>query len=188
MKILPELQIGILNGWLPLVLYFIGLIVSVSCYSKEARIWLFNNPKDEKKTVLMIIRLSGQLAMVAMILMMVFTPLDIHKPIFLGGAVIYAMGFILEMSALYYFRKTLVGQPVVEGPYRFSRNPQWLGLFLVLLGSVIAAGIWLYIGIVTMVGVIYHIQILDEETACILKYGDSYRQYMRRIPRYFRFR
>jgi hypothetical protein len=103
MKILPKLQIGILNGWIPLVLYFIGLIVWVSCYSEEARIWLFYNPKDEKKTVFMIIRLFGQLAMVAMIFMMVFTPLDIHKPIFLDGAVIYAMGYILEMSALYYF-------------------------------------------------------------------------------------
>jgi protein-S-isoprenylcysteine O-methyltransferase Ste14 len=187
MKINPELQIGILNGWIPLVLYFIGLIVSVSLYSEESRIWLFNNPKDEKKRVLMFVRLFGQLAMMAYILMMVFTPMNINKPIFFGGAVIYSIGYMLEMSALYYFRRTPVGQPVVKGPYRFSRNPQWLGLFLVLLGSAIAAGIWLYIGIVAMVGIIYHIQILDEETACIKKYGESYREYMNRIPRYFLF-
>jgi protein-S-isoprenylcysteine O-methyltransferase Ste14 len=187
MKINPELQIGILNGWIPLVLYFIGLIVSVSLYSEESRIWLFNNPKDEKKSVLMFIRLFGQLAMVAYIFMMVFTPLNINKPIFFGGAVIFSIGYILEMSALYYFRRTPIAQPVVKGPYRFSRNPQWLGLFLVLLGSAIAAGIWLYIGIVIIVGFIYHIQILDEETACIKKYGESYREYMNRIPRYFLF-
>jgi protein-S-isoprenylcysteine O-methyltransferase Ste14 len=91
------------------------------------------------------------------------------------------------MSALYFFRKTPVGQPVINGPYRASRNPQWLGLFLVLLGSAIAVGIWLYIGIVAVVGVIYHIQILDEEKACIQKYGASYHDYMKRIPRYFLF-
>ena len=187
MKIIPELRIGLLNGWIPLVFYFIGLIVSVSLYSKEARIWLFNNPKDESKRVLMFIRLCGQLAMMAYIVMMIITPLNINNPIFLVGAVIYSIGHIFEMSALHYFRITPIGQPVVEGPYRVSRNPQWLGLFLVLLGSAIAAGIWLYIGIVVIVGIIYHIQILDEETECIKKYGESYRVYMNRIPRYFLF-
>ena len=187
MKIIPELRIGLLNGWIPLVLYFIGLIRSVSLYSNESRIWLFDNPKDESKRVLMFIRLCGQLAMMAYIVMMIITPLNINNPIFLVGAVIYSVGYILEMSALYYFRRTPVGQPVVKGPYRFSRNPQWLGLFLVLLGSAIAAGIWLYIGIVAIVGIIYHIQILAEETACIKKYGESYREYMNRKPRYFLF-
>jgi protein-S-isoprenylcysteine O-methyltransferase Ste14 len=188
MKIFPELQIGILNGWIPLVLYLIGLILSVSLYSKESRLWLFNNPKDESKRVLVFIRLGGQLAMMAYIVMMIFTPLNIDHPIFFVGAVIYSVGYIFEMSALHYFRITPFGQPVMGGPYRVSRNPQWLGLFLVLLGSAIAAGIWLYIGIVVIVGLIYHIQILDEEAACIKKYGESYREYMKRIPRYFLFR
>ena len=187
MDLLPKLQLGILNGWIPLIIYFIGLILSASLYSKEARVWLFNNPKDEKKRVFMFIRLFGQLAMVAYILMMVFTPMKIDNPVFLVGVIVYFIGFVLEMSALYYFRKTPVGQPVVNGPYRASRNPQWLGLFLVLLGSAIAAGIWLYIGMVVVVGIIYHKQILDEETACIKKYGESYREYMERIPRYFLF-
>jgi len=187
MKIFPEFQIGILNGWVLLVLYFIGLIISVSFYSKESRLWLFNNPKDENKRVLLFIRLCGQLAMVAYIVMMVFTPLNFNYPIFLVGAVIYSIGYICEISALHYFRITPPGQPVVGGPYRLTRNPQWVGLFLVLLGSAIAAGIWLYIGMVVAVGLIYHIQILDEEAACIKKYGDSYREYMKRIPRYFLF-
>jgi len=187
MDLLPKLQVSILNGWIPLIIYFIGLALSVSLYSKEARIWLFNNPKDGNKGVLIFIRLFGQLAMMAYILMMIFTPMRIGNPIFLVGAAVFSIGFVFEMSALYYFRRTPVGQPVVKGPYRVSRNPQWLGLFLVLLGSAIAAGVWLYIGIVVIVGIIYHIQILDEETACIKKYGENYREYMNRIPRYFLF-
>ncbi len=188
MKIFPELQIGILNGWIPLVLYFMGLILSVSSYSKESRLWLFNNPKDESKKVLVFIRLCGQLAMMAYIVMMIFTPLQINHPIFLVGAVIYSIGYVCEISALHYFRITPSVQPVMGGPYRVSRNPQWLGLFLVLLGSAIAARIWLYIGMVVIVGFIYHIQILDEEAACIKKYGEGYREYMKHIPRYFLFR
>jgi protein-S-isoprenylcysteine O-methyltransferase Ste14 len=184
MSLFPKLQIGFLNGWIPLVIYFIGLLISVSLYSRESRIWLFNNPKDQNKGILVFLRLFGQLAMVACILLMVFTPIKIRNAVFPIGGTVFVIGFILEMSALYYFRKTPIGQPVIEGPYHISRNPQWLGIFLVLLGSAIVVGIWLYLGIVLAVGLIYHIQILDEEAACLKKYGESYRDYMKRIPRY----
>ena len=135
MDLLPKFQAGILNGWIPLIIYFISLIVSASLYSKEARVWLFNNPQDENISVFKFIRLFGELAMVAYILMVVFTPMRIGDPVFLAGAIVFFIGFVLEMSALYYFRKAPMGQPVVNGPYGASRNPQWLGLFLVLLGS-----------------------------------------------------
>ncbi len=187
MDLLPKLQVGLLNGWIPLIIYFIGLILSASRYSKEAKVWLFNNPKDENKNVFMFVRLFGQLSMMVYILLMIFTPMRINNPVVLVGAIVFFVGFVLEMSALYYFRKAPINQPVVNGPYRVSRNPQWLGLFLVLLGSAIAVGIWLYIGLVVLVGIIYHKQILDEEKACIQKYGESYREYMERIPRYFLF-
>ena len=125
--------------------------------------------------------------MMAYIGMMIFTPLKTNSPIFLVGAGVYSIGFVSEISALYYFGSTPVGQPVVKGPYRISRNPQWIGLLLVLLGSAIATGIWLYIVMVVIVSIIYHIQILDEEKACLKKFGASYREYMERIPRYFLF-
>jgi len=187
MKILPEFQIGIVNGWIPLLAYFIGFIISVSLYSKEARDWLFNNPKDQNKKALLFIRLVGQFGMIGYILMMIFTPMDIHQPLFWVGAGIYAIGYLFVISALYSFRRTPIGEPVVSGPYRISRNPQWVGLFLILLGSGIAAGVWLYVGIMISVGFIYHIQILEEEKVCILKYGESYRSYLKRIPRYLLF-
>jgi hypothetical protein len=132
----------------------------------EAFIWILITEKWKY------ISLFGQPAMVVYILMMVFTPLKIGNPVFLVGATVYLNGFVLEISALHYFRKTPVGQPVVNGSYRASRNPQWLGLFLVLSGSAIAIGIWLTIGMVVLVGIIYHQQILNEEKACIEKYGE----------------
>jgi len=187
MNLLPELQVGLFNGWIPLILYFLGFILSVSFYSKETRIWLFNNPIVTSKRALKIFRLFGQALMVVFIVMMIFTPLNTHRPIIFAGAGLYSIGFVFVMSALYCFRRTPVDQLVVSGPYRISRNPQWVGLFLVLLGSAVATGIGLYIGMIIVVGIIYHKQILDEETTCLKKYGDSYRAYMERIPRYLSF-
>lgn len=176
-----------MNGWLPLLLYFIGFILSISTYSKEARAWLFYNPRDPNKRVLSIFRIIGQLMMVAFIVMIIFTPLKLNSPMLLAGVGVYSIGYVFVMCALYFFKIALIGQPVVNGPYRISRNPQWVGLFLVLLGSAIATGVWLYIAIIIVVSFIYHIQILDEETVCINKYGNSYREYMARIPRYLLF-
>jgi protein-S-isoprenylcysteine O-methyltransferase Ste14 len=187
MQLLPDLQVGIWNGWIPLVLYFVGLLISISRFSKESRTWLFNNPQDTSRWGLKALRLFGQGLAVASIGMMIFTPLKLGAPVLLLGVVIYLSGYALVISALHAFRKTPLSTPVSAGPYRFSRNPQWLGLLLVLCGSAIAVGIWLYLGMLAIVSVIYHIQILDEETACLEKYGDGYRQVMGRVPRYFLF-
>jgi hypothetical protein len=137
MDILPKFQAGILNGWIPLIIYFIGLIFSVSLYPKDKRDWLFNNPKDTNKHGLILLRLFGQCVMMAYIVMLFFTPLKINTPVFLAGTGVFMVGFVFEISALYYFRITPIGEPVAKGPYRLSRNPQWLGLFFVLLGSAI---------------------------------------------------
>jgi protein-S-isoprenylcysteine O-methyltransferase Ste14 len=187
MKIFPEFGLGILNGWIPLGLYFLGFLLSLLPYSTEVRNWLFQNPVNRDRKALLFVRRFGQLSMVAYILMMVFTPLDFNPPSFLPGALIYCFGLSMEISALYSFRIAPPGRPVEMGPYHVSRNPQWVGLFLVLLGSAVAAGVWLYVAMVLAVGVIYHIQILDEEALCLQTFGDSYREYMHRIPRYLLF-
>jgi protein-S-isoprenylcysteine O-methyltransferase Ste14 len=187
MEIMPLFRIGWLNGWIPLAIYFTGLVISISLFPKESRLWLFNNPKNESNRVMLLIRLAGQFAAIAYIVMLIFTPLKIGYPIFTVGATIFAAGFTFEMSALHTFRNTPFNQPAITGLYRVSRNPQWVGLFLVLLGSAIAVGCWLYIAMVIIVGFVYHIQILDEEALCQQKYGDSYLSYMRQVRRYFLF-
>ncbi|MBU0495451.1 MAG: isoprenylcysteine carboxylmethyltransferase family protein [Chloroflexi bacterium] len=187
MQILPSFQLGVLNGWLPLTIYFAGLILAVLTFSQEARARLFVDPKDQIQGLGKYIRLLGQVAMLVYIGLMIFTPFSPAGLIVLVGILVCAAGYLLVLAALYYFRRTPVDQPVVAGPYRVSRNPQWVGLFLVLLGAAIATGIWLYIGIVLVVAVIYHRQIRAEEQICLEQYGDSYQTYLDRVPRYFLF-
>jgi protein-S-isoprenylcysteine O-methyltransferase Ste14 len=62
-----------------------------------------------------------------------------------------------------------------------------VGLALVFIGAAFMSGIWFYVGIVLLVAVIYHLQILAEEQACLEQYGDRFRAYMDRVPRYFLF-
>jgi hypothetical protein len=60
MKILPAFTLGIGNGWIPLGLYFLALILSIMPYSQEARIWLFQNPVNRGQKMLLFIRRVGR--------------------------------------------------------------------------------------------------------------------------------
>ena len=185
MRMLPDFRIGLLNGWLPLVLYFIGLLLAVVSFSGQARARLFEDPKLRMPAGVRVVRFLGQVAMLAYIGMMVFTPLTPGALVFTVGALVYAAGYGSVMIALRTFRQTPANQVVVGGPYRFSRNPQWVGLALVLAGAAIMSGVWLYLGFILAVAIIYHVQILAEEKACLEQYGDRYRAYMAKVPHYF---
>ena len=104
------------------------------------------------------------------------------------GLILYAIGTALVLLSIHFFGQAPNDQPVLEGPYRFSRNPQWVGLFLVLLGLAISAKSWLLVVIVLVIGLTYHIQILAEEELCRAQYGDTYERYLQTVPRYLLFR
>jgi protein-S-isoprenylcysteine O-methyltransferase Ste14 len=187
MQVLPDFKIGPLNGWLPLLLYFVGLSLALFSFSGQARARVFEDPKYRMPASVKLVRLFGQVAMFAYIGMMVFTPLMFGALVFAVGVLVYAAGYGSVMVGLHHFKHTPADQPVVTGPYQFSRNPQWVGLALVLAGAAIMTGVWLYLGIILVVAIIYHLQILAEEKACLEQYGDSFRAYMAKIPRYFWF-
>lgn len=187
MELLPVFHIAVMNGWLPLLIYGLGFILALMTFSEEARARLFEDPKQQIRGLRRHLLTVGQLIMVAYIILMVFTPLKVGIMKFVVGMIVYGLGYFLVVISLNYFKGTPKGQLVTRGPYQFSRNPQWLGLFLVLLGIAIATASWLHIAMVVSVGLIYHIQILEEEKLCAQFYGESYRNYWMQVPRYFLF-
>ena len=74
---------------------------------------------------------------------------------------------------------------VVEGLYRFSRNPMYLGMLLILLGWAAWLGQPLALIIAAaFVFLIERMQILPEERALEEKFGDDYRAYKKRVRRW----
>ena len=76
---------------------------------------------------------------------------------------------------------------MTAGVYRFSRNPMYASFSLVLLGMAIAAQSVLLGSLWLLSAVFAHLLILGEERYCTERYGESYREYMRKVPRYFLF-
>jgi protein-S-isoprenylcysteine O-methyltransferase Ste14 len=73
---------------------------------------------------------------------------------------------------------------VSAGPYRFTRNPQYLGDIIVFFGlSIIANSLYLWITHILTI-IIFVIIPLAEETWLEEQYGEEYLHYKHRIPRF----
>ena len=71
-----------------------------------------------------------------------------------------------------------------SGLYNLSRNPQFAGYGLLILGMVIAWGTLLgWIGLLSYLVLAYFVTLVEEEHLTRL-YGQSYRDYCARVPRF----
>jgi protein-S-isoprenylcysteine O-methyltransferase Ste14 len=74
---------------------------------------------------------------------------------------------------------------VETGPYRFTRNPIYFGMFLGLLGLAIAFdSLWLLGTLVPFALVIRYGVVAREEAYLERKFGDAYRHYRARVRRW----
>lgn len=106
-----------------------------------------------------------------------------------------ACGIVLDLVSVFNFfkAKTTVNplRPerasalVVAGFYRFTRNPMYLGMVLVLVGWGIYLGSPLaIIGVVGFILVMNHIQIKPEEAAMEAQFGQDYLKYKNTVRRW----
>jgi protein-S-isoprenylcysteine O-methyltransferase Ste14 len=103
---------------------------------------------------------------------------------FYVGLPITLIGLVGNMITVVNWVNTPAGKPVTRGLYRFSRHPIYLTEVLLLLGVSIASASWVFLLFPIMVGVgaVYFIKI--EEAQCIGHYGNAYREYIDRTPRW----
>ncbi|MDF2971510.1 MAG: protein-S-isoprenylcysteine methyltransferase [Microvirga sp.] len=74
---------------------------------------------------------------------------------------------------------------VASGPYRFTRNPIYLGMFLGLIGLAIAFDtLWLLMMLVPFALVIRYGVVAREEAYLERKFGEVYRGYRSRVRRW----
>ena len=114
-------------------------------------------------------------------------------PNVLLGSFIFIDGFALVVWAITTIRAAgthvQTTQPttaiVAEGPYRFSRNPIYLGMFLGLIGLAIAFNtIWILVALLAFYAVIRYGVIAREEAYLTRKFGDVYRGYQAQVRRW----
>ena len=109
------------------------------------------------------------------------------------GIALIAAGAALLISAEFQFRRCGTPAPpwkptlalATEGIYGWVRNPIYVGGIMTMAGlAVILAGDWLLVLLVPMAFALHHGVVLREERYLEAKFGDLYRAYRDRVPRY----
>ncbi|MDJ0911873.1 MAG: isoprenylcysteine carboxylmethyltransferase family protein [Woeseiaceae bacterium] len=108
-----------------------------------------------------------------------------------AGIAVGTAGIVLLVFSLSAFRsmtKMLCldqGELTICGPYRFSRNPQYVGYFLFLAGYAMNDWSLWCLAVLAIVAVSLHLLVLIEEEHLKRVFGDEYAEFLRRVPRYF---
>lgn len=100
------------------------------------------------------------------------------------GLAIYFAGLILCVISVMHFATPSDEGMNCEGIYRLSRNPMYLSYFMYLVGCAVLTKSLILFSIVVIFQISAHWIILSEERWCIEKFGEPYKQYMKKVRRY----
>jgi protein-S-isoprenylcysteine O-methyltransferase Ste14 len=70
------------------------------------------------------------------------------------------------------------------GPYRFVRNPMYLGHLIFLAGVALTLGSWIAAAVLVAHMFWFHRHVRTDEERLAALFGDSYRDYCRRVKRW----
>jgi len=109
------------------------------------------------------------------------------------GVLILLAGLATIVSARTWFVRTgqspIPWKPtpelILRGPYRFTRNPMYLGLTLIQTGLGLALGnLWISVLSSVSLVLVHFIAVVPEEAYLTRKFGASYQDYCQRVRRY----
>jgi protein-S-isoprenylcysteine O-methyltransferase Ste14 len=119
------------------------------------------------------------------------THVSSYSRVILGfGTALAAAAALIRSWAEAYLRSSVVHDAklhsdrlTADGPYRYVRNPLYLGTVLLALGLGTMASRFGFAIIVAGIPVIVYRLILREEAGLLASQGESYREYFRAVPR-----
>jgi len=156
-------------------------------FPKEVRAGLYEYDRSRWSKTQRLFRVIAVLLILVIFFLIILTPLKIGSIVFIPGIILFGLGLAGFITALFNFKNTPLDQPATRGLYRISRHPQALMLFITGCGICIAIGSWPALLLQIIAALFRRSRTLAEEKACLEQYGDSYRDYMKRVPRYFLF-
>lgn len=109
------------------------------------------------------------------------------------GVTFVAIGLALVVLSIRRFRlagtSVVPGEPsttlVVVGPYRFTRNPIYIGFVLLYFGlAIVLTSLWVLLLLIPVLIVLQRGVVEREETYLERQFGEAYRKYQARVPRW----
>jgi protein-S-isoprenylcysteine O-methyltransferase Ste14 len=187
MSFTPTFEIGLWNAWILWALIFVSMIIPDFFMSKEAKTRTKRAPQlvpISKKMVKILALSTHMVIMPISIIYSIFLPLKIGTAWFYIGLLIFILAFVISLMTTISFATTPVDKPVTNGIYRISRHPIYFSGFLINLSIGIICASWIILLCAILWIVFFHIILPTEESFLIGQYGDAYREYMNRTPKW----
>ena len=75
-------------------------------------------------------------------------------------------------------------KPITRGLYRYSRHPMYIAMALLFVGASIASASWFLLVLSVLLIITHFYNAISEERECLKVYGNAYREYMNKTPRW----
>ena len=181
MSLVPAFEIGVWNAWIfiPYLLLVTILVVKLKKGEDPGKTELDAMSKTERR----IFNSSFQIFFLTLIYF-IFLPLKLGTIWFYIGLPIAIIGLITLTITMINYATNPWDKATTKGLYHYSRHPMYITLALFLLGVGIASASWLFLLLSIIFTILNTFRANFEERFCLEKYGDSYRDYMKRTPRW----
>ena len=184
MSLVPAFEMGLWNAWIFMIwswLYTLAFRLVGKEVCKKA-----SGLASEMKTsrAYKIISYVSMLTELMAIVYSIFLPFKLGTIWFYTGLAIFLLGLVVLTVASVNFTVTPMNEPITRGMYRYSRHPLYLASLCIYLSVGIASASWVFLLVFIVQLVSISIAAVEEERYCLEKYGDAYREYMNRTPRW----
>ena len=187
MSLIPAFEIGVWNTWIFTAAWVFFHIVPLTWpifrYDIKAMFKKSTASLQYNKTEKIIDKL-GTAVWIILFIYSIFLPLPLGTPLLYAGIALFVAGLIIVEIAGIPWATVPVDEPITRGLYRYSRHPIYIGVFVQYIGIGIASASGLFL-LLVVIQVALSIPVIPaEERLCLEQYGDTYREYMNRTPRW----
>jgi protein-S-isoprenylcysteine O-methyltransferase Ste14 len=179
-SLIPAIKLGLWNAWI-----FVLPLIITSMFG--ARI-LGKRKSEEDSSIPKKAKALSNLYFLIVVLSYtysVFLPLRLNTIWFIIGLLIYIVSMLFLLTGLSNFADTPVDELVTKGAYSISRNPSYLSAILVNISIGIACLSWVFLLTAIVDFILLHYYVVEVEEPFLLEnYEETYREYMKRTPRW----
>jgi protein-S-isoprenylcysteine O-methyltransferase Ste14 len=181
MSLVPAWEVGVWNAWI----FMAYLLLSFIPFSYIAIKKSAPSVKDIRLSrVPMLFASSSKVLLFPAMIYSIFLPMKLGTAWFYAGLPVTLVGLVAYTVVLVNWATAPRESHVSGGLYRYSRHPMYVTMFVFFLGLGILTASWvmLLLFVVLVTGCVVYANV--EERSCIEKWGDDYREYISRTPRW----
>ena len=184
MSLVPAFKIGVWNAWIFMIWPWVDMLtvrlVGVDVYRRASGLPSEMKTSRQYRVVSYVSMAVETVAVVYSI----FLPLELGTTWFYAGLSIFLLGLVVLTTATVNFATTPMDVLITQGIYHYSRHPMYLASLLIYFSVGIASASWVFLLIFVVQSVSIRIAAVEEERFCLEKYGEAYREYIDKTPRW----